>query len=165
VEAIAERRPYWANRVFELFRRVFSWAVEHELLAGPRRRRARPIKPAPRYRVLELSSAHDRRLLDVAEGLLAVPRSVPRLVPGASPCRPVWGCPGRSGRRSARPSLTVPSPGRAVVPQINGTAVRPRRPRYCSVADTARLSRGTRSCTDAQLRWAQLGPTQANVWM
>lgn len=34
VEAIAYERPYWANRVFELLRRVFSWAVENELLAA-----------------------------------------------------------------------------------------------------------------------------------
>jgi integrase len=34
VEGLAEEHPYWANRVFEVIRRVFSWALEKELLAA-----------------------------------------------------------------------------------------------------------------------------------
>jgi integrase len=53
VEAIAEQRPYWANRVFELLRRVFSWAVEHELLtASPCVGLKKPGGEKPRDRVL-----------------------------------------------------------------------------------------------------------------
>jgi integrase len=34
VEGLAEEHPYWANRVFEVIRRVFSWALEKDLLAA-----------------------------------------------------------------------------------------------------------------------------------
>jgi hypothetical protein len=36
VEGIAVKRPYWANRVFELVRRVFSWAMEKDLVDASR---------------------------------------------------------------------------------------------------------------------------------
>jgi integrase len=53
VAAIAEERPYWANRVFELLRRVFSWAVENELLAAsPCVGLKKPGGEKPRDRVL-----------------------------------------------------------------------------------------------------------------
>ncbi|PYQ00691.1 MAG: hypothetical protein DMF82_21375 [Acidobacteria bacterium] len=53
VETIAEQRPYWANRVFELLRRVFSWAVESELLAAsPCVGLKKPGGEKPRDRVL-----------------------------------------------------------------------------------------------------------------
>jgi integrase len=53
VETIAEHRPYWANRVFELLRRVFSWAVENELLAAsPCVGLKKPGGENPRDRVL-----------------------------------------------------------------------------------------------------------------
>ncbi len=53
VEAIADQRPYWANRVFELVRRVFSWAVEKDLIvASPCVGLKKPGGEKPRDRVL-----------------------------------------------------------------------------------------------------------------
>jgi integrase len=53
VGEIAEERPYWANRVFELVRRVFSWAVEKDVLAAsPCFGIKKPGGEKPRDRVL-----------------------------------------------------------------------------------------------------------------
>ncbi len=53
VEAIAVERPYWANRVFELVRRVFSWGVEKDLIGGsPCVGLKKPGGERPRDRVL-----------------------------------------------------------------------------------------------------------------
>lgn len=53
VATIAEKRPYWANRVFELVRRVFSWGVEKDLIAAsPCVGLKKPGGEKPRDRVL-----------------------------------------------------------------------------------------------------------------
>jgi integrase len=53
VEGIAETRPTYANRTFELVRRVFSWAVEKDLLAStPCIGLKRPAPARSRDRVL-----------------------------------------------------------------------------------------------------------------
>jgi integrase len=67
VEAIADERPYWANRVFELVRRVFSWAVEKDLIiASPCVGLKKPGGERPRDRVL--SSEEIRAVWAALEG-------------------------------------------------------------------------------------------------
>ncbi len=59
IEELAVGRPYWANRAFELVRRVFSWAVERDLVAAsPCVGLRKPGGEHPRDRVL--SSAEIR---------------------------------------------------------------------------------------------------------
>ena len=54
-------RPYWANRVFEVVRRVFTWAVSEDLLAAsPCVGLRKPAEERPRDRVL--SSAEIRSI-------------------------------------------------------------------------------------------------------
>jgi integrase len=50
---IAEDRPYWANRTFEVIRRVFTWAVSEDLvLSTPCLGLRKPTLERPRDRVL-----------------------------------------------------------------------------------------------------------------
>lgn len=69
VERIAAQRPYWGNRVFELIRRVFSWAVEKDLVnASPCVGLKKPGGERPRDRVL--STDEIRRVWAALEGEL-----------------------------------------------------------------------------------------------
>jgi integrase len=50
---LAQDRPYWANRTFEVIRRVFTWAVSEDLvIATPCLGLRKPTQEEPRDRVL-----------------------------------------------------------------------------------------------------------------
>jgi integrase len=53
VRRVAQDRPYWANRTFEVIRRVFTWAVSEDLvIATPCLGLRKPTQEQPRDRVL-----------------------------------------------------------------------------------------------------------------
>ena len=53
IRRLAEDRPYWANRTFEVVRRVFTWAVSEDLVtATPCLGLRKPTPERPRERVL-----------------------------------------------------------------------------------------------------------------
>src|SRR5262249_11136936 len=53
IEGIASTRPTWANRTFELVRRVYSWAIEKDILtASPCAGLRKPSPERERDRVL-----------------------------------------------------------------------------------------------------------------
>ncbi len=58
LERLASRAPYTANRAGEVLRRLYSWGVEHELLAAnPLLGMRLPHRERPRQRVLTLAEA------------------------------------------------------------------------------------------------------------
>jgi integrase len=53
IRRLAQDRPYWANRTFEVIRRVFTWAVSEDLVtATPCLGLRKPTPERPRERVL-----------------------------------------------------------------------------------------------------------------
>jgi integrase len=53
IRRLAQDRPYWANRTFEVLRRVFTWAVSEDLVtATPCLGLRKPTPERPRERVL-----------------------------------------------------------------------------------------------------------------